>query len=173
MLSWGLLEAKIKRNFSFPLTRSKTNLHILGPQKLVWYIFSKFSEKCSFLRSLWFCENENFGFAAKFADFLELDSWKNTWSAACAHFRNLQESVISLHPTAESHWVVCMTLWSQTSQCVWQHKMCSCLYTWSQTLWKTGQSGVILVMCRYRRRIDLEDKAKVVASDWGTESLLR
>ena len=25
----------------------------------------------------------------------------------------------------------------------------------------------------HRRRIDLEDKAKVVASDWGTESLPR
>ena len=25
----------------------------------------------------------------------------------------------------------------------------------------------------YRRRIELEDKAKVVASDWGTESLPR
>ena len=26
---------------------------------------------------------------------------------------------------------------------------------------------------KHRRRIDLEDKAKVIASDWGTESLQR
>ena len=29
----------------------------------------------------------------------------------------------------------------------------------------------VLVGSEHRRRIELEDKAKVVASDWGTESL--
>ena len=35
------------------------------------------------------------------------------------------------------------------------------------------QLHVCIYSIIHRRRIDLEDKAKVVASDWGTESLPR
>ena len=34
-------------------------------------------------------------------------------------------------------------------------------------------SNTLLVQYTHRRRIELEDKAKVIASDWGTESLPR
>ena len=32
-------------------------------------------------------------------------------------------------------------------------------------------SCFLLICSEHRRRIELEDKAKVIASDWGTESL--
>ena len=34
-------------------------------------------------------------------------------------------------------------------------------------------SNTLLVQYTHRRRIELEDKAKVIASDWGTGSLSR
>ena len=44
-----------------------------------------------------------------------------------------------------------------------------------QTILYTVQSGMECnhLGLNHRRRIELEDKAKVVASDWGTESLPR
>ena len=51
-----------------------------------------------------------------------------------------------------------------------------CLATWGLNR-ITKESCICyfltLERVRHRRRIDLEDKAKVVASDWGTDSLLR
>ena len=45
MPSLGLSKAKMKRNFCFPLTRSKTNLYILGPKIVLIHFLKIFSLK--------------------------------------------------------------------------------------------------------------------------------
>ena len=42
-----------------------------------------------------------------------------------------------------------------------------------RSLTREGSGGEEDSIAKYRRRIELEDKAKVVASDWRTESLPR